>query len=76
MRSGIRRPTREWCYICKESKPIEEFRIYNEELLCKKCREKRQKSYQAQYYLDHKDDLLPKHRETALASYYRRRDER
>lgn len=42
---------------------------------CRECQTERQRNYLHQYYLLHRGVLLPKHRESALRSYYKRKDE-
>ena len=64
-----------YCFVCKQYKDLSEFHIdrhnnpSGHKNYCKICSKNYQKDYQHQYYLDHKDELLPKHRISAIASY-------
>jgi hypothetical protein len=67
-----------WCFICKLYKPTNQFgkNLYQSDKLssgCKSCRGKYEKDYQSKYYINHKDDLLPKHRISAKKSNKLRR---
>ena len=65
------------CWICHQEKDIQEFhrsitKNDGHQDACKACRGKYEKSYQAKYYLEHREELLPKHRITARASKQRK----
>ena len=62
------------CYCCGEYKPPSEFardrsRWHGCQDACRDCRRGMQRDYQRGYYLEHKDTLLPKHRESARRSW-------
>ncbi|MBA7626052.1 hypothetical protein ES703_33490 [subsurface metagenome] len=65
-----------WCPSCGRLKPYSEFhrnraRPDGFQTWCNECM--KNPEYQAQYYLINRDKLLPKHNESAWASYFRRR---
>ena len=69
----------QWCFVCESYKDLDKFHADNSnprgiDSVCKRCKGAYQKVYQAQYYQEHKDDLLPKHRITAKASIQRRKE--
>ena len=65
------------CWHCGIYKPPEEFGIdrsdkYGRCDICKTCGSEYVAPYQRYYYQQHRDELLPKHRESAKASYQRK----
>lgn len=68
-----------WCPGCKQYKSPDNFwrDHYHQGCgfsgYCKSCTCKRSRDYQRQYYLRHRDILLPRHRKSALESSKRRR---
>ena len=68
-----------WCFACNCYKPIEKFgndksKIDLHVSICKDCHGPYQKASQHEYYMQHRDELLPKHRVTAKASYLRKKE--
>ncbi len=59
-----------WCFVCQQYKDTGEF--YGTGNLCKSCNSIYYKDYQHSYYLKHRDELLPKHRVSAIESYQRK----
>ena len=65
-----------WCFVCQQYKDIVEF-YHNRASkdgrasVCKACKGGYEKERQALYYLKHREELLPKHRESAAASRHR-----
>ena len=62
-----------WCFRCQQYKDINEFhrnkhRYDGKAQVCKVCRTSYERDYQRQYYLDHRDKLLPQHRISARES--------
>ena len=67
-----------WCYCCSQYKDINKFYLSRSSYdghvgECKSCRGGLQKEFQHNYYLKHREDLLPKHRVSARVSYYNRK---
>ncbi|KKL14895.1 hypothetical protein LCGC14_2511040 [marine sediment metagenome] len=66
-----------WCWVCQQYKDISNFCADHHQSgglasLCKDCNGLYQKPYQADYYLRHREELLPKHNVTARLSYLRK----
>lgn len=64
-----------WCYVCQRYKHFDQFgqnKSHSDGLSseCKSCRTTYGRRYQQQYYSRYRDRLLPKHRQSALKSYY------
>ena len=67
------------CYLCGEFKTPESFcldssRKCGRDTVCRECNSPYKKEYQARYYQEHRDKLLPLHRESAARSYRNRRE--
>ena len=70
-----------WCWFCQQYKDNSNFYrcrsnplIYDH--ICKSCKGEYYRDYHHNYYLKHKDTLLPQHRISALKSLRRKMDER
>ena len=66
-----------WCFVCKQYKDMDEFypdrcNPNGRKSLCKVCQGPYDREYQSRYYQDHKEELLPKHRISAMESYNRK----
>ena len=66
-----------WCFVCQQYKDIGQFCRNKSKPdglndVCKACRTDYEKDYQHQYYLRHRDELLPKHRMSAIKSLRRK----
>ena len=70
-----------WCYVCQRYKHISQFgrngaKTDGLAACCRTCRTNYERDYQHQYYLQHRDKLLPKHHISAMESYRRRNNQR
>ena len=66
------------CWHCKKYRNADEFyhdkaHVDGLKSICKVCDTPYYREYLKQYYLDHRDELLPKHRVSAIKSYHRRK---
>ena len=71
--------TLHWCFLCQQYKPIKEF--YKDKYkssgfggICKSCHTNYQREYLHNYYIKHREELLPKHRISARLSIKRRKE--
>jgi hypothetical protein len=71
-------PGMKHCYLCRQYKVEDQFgwktkEHQKRETVCISCKKELMKPYMAEYYRKHKEELLPKHRESARISNERRR---
>ena len=79
-KGGINHPTTEtmrWCWCCQQYKSFSEFcKDIRKKLglnrICKTCSSHYYQNYQHNYYLQHKEELLPKHKISARLSQDRK----
>ena len=67
-----------WCFVCQEYKDASQFYLDTHQWdgldsRCKSCKFNYYKDYLRNYYLKHREDLLPKHRQSAKMSILRRK---